>query len=177
MQLEDVSLTLIPSGILDGEERLVRGHLPKVLTEAYLRRVQYRGSDIRMDLGLLFDPEAYPRHPINAQKWQWQTLKAWPWRNPEHINVLEARAILQSIRWRARAHRGFHSRYVHLSDSQVCLAIFAKGRSSSFRLNQVLRKACAVLLSSNSYPLMGYVKTDNNPADAASRKYDKSHQH
>jgi hypothetical protein len=171
IDLEELALERVPRGVLDGDFKLTRAHLPKVLTEAFLRRVQYRGSDIRMDVGVMLNPEAVPRMPISARKWRWRAVKGWAWKDTEHINVLEARAILQTLKWRSRSLVSFHSRFVHLSDSQVSLAIYAKGRSSSFKLNRVLRKAAALLLATDMYPLMGFIRSADNPADKPSRMF------
>ncbi len=171
IDLEDMALERVPRGVLDGDFKLTRAHLPKVLTEAFLRRVQYRGSDIRMDVGVMLNPEAVPRMPISARKWRWRPVKGWAWKDAEHINVLEARAILQTFKWRSRSLVSFHSRFIHLSDSQVALAIFAKGRSSAFKLNRVLRKAAALLTATDMYPLMGFIRSADNPADKPSRMF------
>ena len=60
-------------------------------------------------------------------------------------------------------------RFAHLMDSQVCLAVVTKGRSSSRRLNRVLRKVAALLVATGSYAIVGYVSTGVNPADGPSR--------
>eukprot|EP00973_Karenia_brevis_P050950 7074893-Karenia_brevis.AAC.1 len=52
--------------------------------------------------------------------------------------------LLREIRWRARD--GEPARIVNLSDSKVVVYSFAKGRSSSYRLNGLLRRALGHLL-------------------------------
>ena len=56
-----------------------------------------------------------------------------------------------------------------LVDSLVVLGVAAKGRSSSHRLNPVLRRLNAHVLDSGFYVFFGYVASHANPADAPSR--------
>ena len=139
------------------------------LIEIYLRRQECRGSDVRLDTGSLYRPVAWPRMAISSRKWHWQVMKSVKYTTPEHINVLEMRMYLFSIRWRLRKASRFHQRHLHLMDSQVSLSVAAKGRSSSSQLNRILWRVCALLLASDTYPLLGYVQSKDNPADAPSR--------
>ena len=89
----------------------------------------------------------------------------------EHINVLELRAKLSAVKWRARKAANLGTKYVHLLDSQVNLGVLAKGRSSSQQLANVMEQICAVLLASRMIPVGGYTRTDDNPADEPSRRW------
>eukprot|EP00435_Cladocopium_sp_Y103_P034012 s218_g8.t1 len=137
----------------------------------FLRRTEYRGSDIRLDLGLIWRPDAVARSSINPDRWVWNVGQAYRWRRPEHINLLELRAILRALEWRARSTTFASCRFVHLSDSQICLAVLNKGRSSSRRINRILRKIASLIVTLNLYPLWGWIQSRLNPADAPSRKY------
>eukprot|EP00435_Cladocopium_sp_Y103_P068451 s617_g31.t1 len=107
----------------------------------YLRRMEYRGSDIRLDLGVIFKGDTVRRTTIDPRRWLWKTGQSYRCGHKEHINLLELRAVLRSLEWRARKSN-FHScRFMHLSDSQIVLAVLTKGRSSSRRVNGLLRKA------------------------------------
>ena len=143
------------------------------LTKHFVRRVEHRGSDVRLDVGVLYRPVAWPRIAIRADKWLWQTVQAIPFQYEDHINinVLELRMYLHTLLWRSRA-RAFHSsRFVHLLDSQVCIAVATKGRSSSRKLNQLLRRIAALVVTMHVCPLLGYVATEDNPADMPSRLF------
>ena len=71
-----------------------------------------------------------------------------------------------------RCLRNLHKRALHLLDSHVALAVATKGRSSSNKLNQLLRSISSVLIAGNHYPLVGFIASADNPADAASRLFD-----
>ena len=138
----------------------------------YLRRMEYRGSDVRLDLQVLYRPDAVVRSTIDPRRWIWTVACAYPWKRSEHINVLELRAILQCLEWRARS-AAFHScRFLHLSDSQICLAVLTKGRSSSHKINRILRKIGALCVALNLYPLWAWIASRLNPADEPSRRYE-----
>ena len=149
------------------------GHLGLHLVEAILRRVDARGSDVRLDLGSLYRPSPWPRMSINPGRWKWRVKVSRPWvHKGAHINSLELRGALLGLQWRTRSSK-FHScRFVHLLDSQVALAVLTKGRSSASVLNKLLIRYAALLIVSNCYSLFGYVATEVNPADRASRRYD-----
>ena len=100
-------------------------------------------------------------------------MKAIRFQRPAHINVLELFMLLFTYRWKTRCLKQFHTRALHLIDSQVALAVAVKGRSSSRQLNQLLRQACSVLVSVDLYPLLGFIASADNPADAASRIFEK----
>eukprot|EP00438_Fugacium_kawagutii_P027179 Skav234838 [mRNA] locus=scaffold1428:135350:140785:- [translate_table: standard] len=141
------------------------------LVHQYLRRVEFRGSDVRLDLNMIWRPDAVCRASLDPTRWVWKTAQAYRWRRSEHINVLELRAILRSLEWRARTAT-FHScRFLHMSDSQICLAVLTKGRSSSRQINRVLRKIHSLCLALNLLPLWAWVASAVNPADEPSRRY------
>ena len=106
---------------------------------------------------------------IDPHRWIWKFVKAIRFQRPAHINVLELFMLLFTYRWKTRCFNNFHTRALHLIDSQVALAVAVKGRSSSRQLNQLLRQACFVLVSVDLYPLLGVIAPTDNPADAVSR--------
>ena len=142
------------------------------LVHHYLRRMEFRGSDVRLDLGIAFRPDAAPRTSIDPSRWMWTLGHAWPFRKEEHINVLELRAILHTLEWRARGPQFHKLRFLHLADSQICLAVLTKGRSSSRKLNRLLQKICSLCLALNVYPLWAWVESRLNPADGPSRSFE-----
>jgi hypothetical protein len=101
-------------------------------------------------------PDVWPRKAIPSKLWRWRTICSWRFKHlhgPEHINVLELRAFLTSLRWRLRKKGGIAKRFFHLLDSQVNLGILAKGRTSSRKLSPVLRQISALLLAANMLPI------------------------
>lgn len=144
------------------------------LVHHFLRRSEYRGSDVRLDLGIIYKPDVAPRTSIDPSRWSWSVADAYPYRVPDHINVLELRSILHALEWRARSSVSHSQRFLHLSDSQICLAVLTKGRSSSKRLSHWLRKICALCLTLNIYPLYAWIESRLNPADEPSRRFMKA---
>ena len=144
------------------------------LVHHFLRRSEYRGSDVRLDLGIIYKPDVAPRTSIDPSRWSSSVADAYPYRVPDHINVLELRSILHALEWRARSSVSHSQRFLHLSDSQICLAVLTKGRSSSKKLNHLLRKICALCLTLNIYPLYAWIESRLNPADEPSRRFMKA---
>ena len=139
------------------------------LIHQYLRRMEFRGSDVRLDLGVAYRPDAIIRTTVNPGRWAWKVAQSWKWKRAEHINLLELRSILRTLEWRARSST-FHScRFLHLSDSQIYLSVLVKGRSSSRKINRILRRICSLCLALNLYPLWAWIASRLNPADAPSR--------
>jgi len=127
-----------------------------------------RGSDVRLATGVLFNPGVWPRRAVAASRWKWKVVVAFPM-SGRHINVQELEAILSSLKWRTRTRAGPGRRSVHFVDSQVCMAVVAKGRSSSSQIRPVLAKINALVLAANLAPALLYVKSADNPADNPSR--------
>eukprot|EP00438_Fugacium_kawagutii_P017572 Skav222235 [mRNA] locus=scaffold3059:49406:52188:- [translate_table: standard] len=110
------------------------------------------------------------RQTVPSRLWHWRTISGWKWRHTnEHINSLELRAVLASVRWRVEHRHELHCKFVHLTDSLVSLHAASRGRSSSKRLRRTMCRLNAVLLAAGVTPLWGYVHTDQNPADKPSR--------
>ena len=87
----------------------------------------------------------------------------------EHINLKEARAYRTGVR-RASSDPAKHStRRLTLLNSSVVRGAVAKGRSSSRRLNNVLRLVVPEHLVADIQSGTLPVPTKQNPADAATR--------
>lgn len=81
----------------------------------------------------------------------------------------EMRAILTTLQWRI-GHCGLvRKRFVHLTDSLVCLHALTRGRSSSKKLRRTVSRINALMLVSSCQGVWAYVHTDQNPADRPSR--------
>ena len=85
----------------------------------------------------------------------------------KHINLKEISAALEAEKRMGR--EGPSTYYVHLQDSQVGLACFVKGRSSSCAVNSLLRKSLAEHCGSNIRGYYGYCRSSLNPADDPTR--------
>ena len=120
----------------------------------------------------------------------WRTIVSHPWRQSEHINVLEVRAALTAIRWSlslptsiqrhnhsdSNNSNHYYSWYGHrlllCSDSSSALGAINKGRSSSHTLLRPLRTIAALLLSSGIQLSVVWLPSAANPADGPSRIID-----
>jgi hypothetical protein len=141
------------------------------LVHQYLAIAEKNGSDVRLDLGLPFRPKAWPRVGLPPRTWHWRIIHGYPWKGPSvgHITELEFRAAFNTLRWRIR-NCLFHSvRFLHLVDSQPCAAILTKGRTGSGRLRNIVRRFNATCLAIGAYPIIGYIHSEDNPADVPSR--------
>lgn len=139
------------------------------LTAQLSRQVNHTGSDVSISLGIPFTGKTQNHVSLRADWWEWRILFITKWKHVSHINDLEMRMILQSIKWRARKDSGFNSRWLHLADSMVSNFILSKGRTSSKLLQPLTREIAAYLLALNSHQLQGHVDSIENPTDAASR--------
>lgn len=114
------------------------------------------------------------RSSIPSKLWKWKVIGSWPWKSTaDHINLLELRAIWTSIRWRVERQQASRVRFLHLTDSAVCLNALVRGRSSSRKLRPIMSRINSVLLACRVHPLWGYVSSSTNPADKPSRRVRK----
>ena len=132
------------------------------MVQAFVRRQEYRGSDVRLDVGTLFRPDAFPRATVNPHRWQWHVAHAYPFETPEHINILELRALIHCVEWRLRRKNFNGTRFLHLSDSQITLSVCVKGRSSSRKLNRLLRRLAAMSVAAGLYPVLAWVTSQSS---------------
>eukprot|EP00438_Fugacium_kawagutii_P034498 Skav206642 [mRNA] locus=scaffold5599:32144:35829:- [translate_table: standard] len=110
------------------------------------------------------------RASVPSKLWKWRIISGWSWKHGnEHINALELRAILASVRWRLEHMKQFNCRMIHLTDSLVCLHVLSRGRSSSLKLRRIVSKLNALILVGNVQLVWSYIHTDQNPADKPSR--------
>ena len=112
--------------------------------------------------------------PYPSFAWLWRTLVAYRWRQPQHINTLEVSAFLVEIRRRARDPSMVGGRFINVTDSQVTFHCLTKGRSSSAKLNRLVRRVAAVSLVADLTPFHVWTISKWNFADYGSRKFEVS---
>ncbi|CAK0853410.1 unnamed protein product, partial [Prorocentrum cordatum] len=88
----------------------------------------------------------------------------------EHINLKEARVALMGLRMHCRSVRLLGSKLLTLSDSQVTVGAFEKGRSGA-GLQALCRRAAAYRLGGQITWRLRYIETDRNPSDLDSRQW------
>ena len=101
--------------------------------------------------------------------WKWSTVVKTQWKQAAHINELELRAALLSLKWRLRKASGQKKVVLHLLDSSVSIGVLVKRRSSSYKLHRVIRRINALELAAGTRVIYAFVRSAVNPADAPSR--------
>lgn len=102
---------------------------------------------------------------------RWTESSRWKWRETEHNNILEARAGLSSAALVVQQPSAWGSRVLLISDSQVTIGAFAKGRSSVKVLNMLCRRVAAIAFACRVKFHWRYIRTHRNHADGPSRGY------
>ena len=152
-------------------EGKVQGQGSQVLAQKLASLVSVKGEDILLTSSVNEQARYHRlRATVPSRLWKWKVVSGWKWtKKGDHINVLELRAILTALRWRIGHKHQVGVRFIHLTDSLVCLHALTRGRSSSRKLRRTLCRINAMLLASSSQALWAYVHTDQNPADRPSR--------
>lgn len=156
---------------LKSEGRKVVGSDPRVLVKKLTGLVSIKGEDILLSASTEQQAKYHRlRASIPARLWRWKTVAGWRWQgDPEHINVLELRAVLTTLKWRLEKCQQSNTKFVHLVDSQVVLHALTRGRSSSRKMRRTLLRINSLLLACGCYGVWTYVHTSQNPADRPSR--------
>jgi hypothetical protein len=128
--------------------------------------------------GILFEPDMVQEAMLNDSLLQgvsgdlrWRTIVASRFTKPEHINSLELRSACTAIRWVLSSPDSINRRLLLLSDSQVAVGALCKGRSSAHSLLARLRPTCALLLASGIQLSVRWIRSELNPADEPSRRF------
>ena len=82
----------------------------------------------------------------------------------KHINAFEARASLNCLQRRCRKTETLWSRFLLLTDRQVCTAILSKGKTSSKRMLPVIKKFNSLTLASRSRVFVAFCNSKYNPS-------------
>ncbi|CAK0856608.1 unnamed protein product [Prorocentrum cordatum] len=98
---------------------------------------------------------------VAADRWRWQE---------EYINLKEARVALMGPRRHCRTAGRLGAELLTLSDSQVTVGAYEKGRSSA-GLQTLCRRAAAYRLGGQIAWRLRYIETDRNPSDQDSRRW------
>lgn len=98
----------------------------------------------------------------------WTTAFSHTWTLTEHINSLEAAAVVLALEW-AVYFPVVGQRTLMVSDSLVIIGALNKGRSSSLRLSMYCRRFASLCIARDIQTHLCYVPSGCNPADAPSR--------
>lgn len=146
----------------------------KSFAKSLYRFGERRGEHTRLDwehLSLSPPSSMTPLPDVLAHtlmKHSWSASQSCAFARKQHINLLEMEMLRQEIKDRINTDQG-GCRVVNLCDSRVVVGAFAKGRSSSKRLNHKLRACVPWLLAGDLSVTNLWVDTCHNPADYPSR--------
>lgn len=155
----------------------VEAGVTEELSMALWRLAEVRGEAVRLDRDedmLAWNKGAPPKEPsvfasTVAECLDWKVVSSYSFRQTSHINLQEARALKREI---IRESSDFSLRKnikICLNDSRVCCGAFAKGRSSSFKLNGIMRGLVPFLVFAQLTLALLWVETASNIADYPSR--------
>jgi hypothetical protein len=141
------------------------------------RHADVRGTAVRFSptssgvgsLPLVAAPGSGQHAHIDLTGVDFQVLKSFPL-TYQHITLQEA--ICFSISVRYHSFRQANRRFVHFFDSQACIGLFAKGRSSAKRLNRLCRRVAACTVAADLQFVYLWVHTKCMPMDEASRQFE-----
>ena len=125
------------------------------LVSAFIRRQELRGSDVRLDVGSLYRPEAFPRGSIDPSKWLWHVGLAYRFKHKEHINLLQLKALVGAFEWRLRSAAFSNCRALHLTNSVVSLSAAVRGPLELESFEQTPSAACGSSMWWRSVPSIG----------------------
>ena len=145
------------------------------LAQELWRRSEIRGAPVRLDRTEDFSVQAsMPKEPSKfasslCECLRWHVIASYSFRQTSHINLQELRAFKREV-CRVASHFSPRGRVqLFVNDSNVTVGATAKGRSSSFKVNGLLRTLVPFLLFGDVTVAMIWIETESNPADHPSR--------
>lgn len=145
------------------EDRCLPGQ-EQVHLEWLLANGHYRGTGIRLAV-----EHCGGKHLVPYPAHRWEVL-SFKWKKDEHINILEAQALMAHIRKILRDPTMRSTRILVVIDSQVLYYALGNGRSPSTQLNRVLRRLMALLLAADVSLFPVWTISPWNWADKPSRR-------
>ncbi|CAK9053588.1 Uncharacterized protein YMR196W [Durusdinium trenchii] len=127
-------------------------NVPPALAQELWRHSDVRGEAVRLDSGEACSSAAEePRQPSVfassvATVVQWEVQSSYSFKQTSHINLQEARALKKEIVAIASDPKAAGTIQICLNDSRVVIGAASKGRSSSFKLNGILRTMLPFLI-------------------------------
>ncbi|CAE7376276.1 unnamed protein product [Symbiodinium sp. CCMP2456] len=167
--------TMVATDATPSSGGAVAVEVPKPLAQELWRQSEIKGEAVRLDRGVAEEVLcAEPKEPSVfassvAECMPWTVTSSYSFKETSHVNLQEMRALRREVtRLIARgACRG--AVLIALNDSRVVVGAIAKGRSSSFKLNGLLRGLLPHLVLSRASLAVLWIETAANPADFPSR--------
>ena len=151
------------------------------------------GSDKNgwVGLGVTYHQD-FPVHEFLVEGWSNRFIEedcpeegSWKWavagkrKSNLHVNLQEMLGFLLSLEV-AKSHglRGEERPVLFFNDNQCVVGVVNKGRSGSPLLNLMARRYCSFILKNDWFlPVVVYIPTKLNSADAPSRHYKRERRH
>ena len=153
----------------------VSASIPATLAAALWRHTEVKGEATRLDRSLLLELQSEaPREASTfastvAECLEWKVESSYVFRETSHINLQEARALRKEVVRMAADPKHQGKVCIFLNDSFVVTGAFGKGRSSSYKLNGILRGLLPHLVFGRLTVGIIWIETDSNIADFPSR--------
>ena len=147
------------------------------LSEELWPQSEVRGEVVRLDetsMQRVLNDWAEPKEPsafasVLGKCLDWKSTSSYSFRQTSHINLQETRALRREVAHMSRDVKNAGSIQICLNDSRVVCGAVAKGRSSSFKLNGILRGMLPFLIFADITLALLWIETASNPADFPSR--------
>ena len=153
----------------------VRAEVPVALAEELWRRSEIKGAPVRLDrsdtfnFGMPEPQETSQFASLVSEVLEWRATSSFSFRQTSHINLQECRALRREVARLCSSWCPTGRVQVCFNDSGVCVGALAKGRSSSYRLNGIMRGMVPFLIMSDVVLALLWVETESNVADFPSR--------
>jgi len=142
------------------------------ICNALWRMTEYKGEHVRLDQKYFSETNppasANPEAALVVDMLPWRVSNSHNFKRRAHINAQELLEVLELLKRNCNETLDM-LRLVNGVDSKVVLGCWAKGRSSSFVLNGLLRKGLAWSLFGWKFLSNYWLPTDRNPSDHPSR--------
>lgn len=173
---KQLSSSLLATDATPTSAGAARADVTEELSRELWQQSEVRGSAVRLDSQVIDDLLDWdtPREPsllasVLGLSLLWRATSSYNFRQTSHINLQEARALKNEIVKQSSDPGQTGRIQMCLNDSRVVCGAVAKGRSSSFKLNGILRSMLPFLVLGNLSLAMIWVETHSNPADHPSR--------
>lgn len=153
----------------------VETFVPKNVAEALYRWAEFKGEYVRLDWDDLdhqnsppkmHEPQECVHSFIRAARWK--VTRKYKFKQRSHVNLQETRAIRAEVK-EVATKVASPCRVVNLVDTRVGLGAVAKGRSSSHKLNGVLRSFIPYAVGGQKHYAGVWTSTVYNTADDPTR--------
>ena len=141
------------------------------LADSLYRMTEFRGSHVRLDTPHQPQSTLLPPDPLAAEIVKcidWRVTRSHSFSETSHINLQEMHELRLELQ--DSANRSLTPlRLVNGTDSMVCLGAWARGRSSSYLLNGILRRTLGWQIMGRKSLSNFHLRSEDNPSDDPSR--------